>query len=95
MIPLWKFQAFDRSIMVRSQLIWLCPILNTLKHNSSNKSLKIHKVGLSYRVFFSKGPTQKSSKYGIGPTQQDKMAKYTGPTHSYKMSELLTNTFCC
>ena len=48
MIPLWKFQAFDRSIMVRSQLIWLCPILNTLKHNSSNKSLKIHKVGLSY-----------------------------------------------
>ena len=28
----------------------------------------------SYRVFFSKGPSQKSSKYGIGPTQQDKMA---------------------
>ena len=40
---------------------------------------------------FSKGPTQKSSKYGIGPTQQDKMAKYTGPTQSYQMSELLTN----
>ena len=35
-----------------------------------------------YRVFFSKGPTQKISKYGIGPTQQDKMAKYTGPTQS-------------
>ena len=47
----------------------------------------------SYRVFFSKGPTQKSSNYGIGPTQQDKMAKYTGPTQSYQMSELLTNDF--
>ena len=35
-------------------------------------------------MFFSKGPTQKSSKYEIGPTQQDKMAKYTGPTQSYK-----------
>ena len=45
----------------------------------------------SHRVFFSKGPTQKSSKYGIGPTQQDKMAKYTGPIQSYQMSELLTN----
>ena len=40
---------------------------------------------------FFKGPTQKSSKYEIGPTQQDKMAKYTGPTQSYQMSELLTN----
>ena len=48
-----------------------------------------------YRVFFSKGPTQKSSKYGIGPSQQDKIAKYTGPTQSYQMSELLTNNFCC
>ena len=39
-----------------------------------------------YRVFFfSKGPTQKSSKYGIGPSQQDKIAKYTGPTQSYQM----------
>ena len=38
----------------------------------------------NYRVFISKGPTQKSSKYGIGPTQQDKMAKYTGPTQSYQ-----------
>ena len=45
--------------------------------------------------FFSKGPTQKSSKYGIGPSQQDKIAKYTGPTQSYQMSELLTNNFCC
>ena len=26
------------------------------------------------------GPTQKSSKYGIGPPQQEKMTKYTGPT---------------
>ena len=42
---------------------------------------------LLYRVFFSKGPTQKSSKYGIGPNQQDKMAKYTGPTQSYQRSK--------
>ena len=40
-----------------------------------------------YRVFFSKGPTQKSSKYGIGPTQQDKIAKYTGPTQSYQRNK--------
>ena len=38
-------------------------------------------------VFFSKGPTQKSSKYGIGPSQQDKIAKYTGPTQSYQRSK--------
>ena len=53
------------------------------------------KVFVMYMVFFSKGPTQKSSKYGIGPSQQDKIAKYTGPTQSYQMSELLTNNFCC
>ena len=35
---------------------------------------------IMYRVFFSNGPTQKSSKYGIGPPQQEKMTKYTGPT---------------
>ena len=52
-------------------------------------------LGVIQGVFFSKGPTQKSSKYGIGPSQQDKIAKYTGPTQSYQMSELLTNNFCC
>ena len=31
-----------------------------------------------YRVFFSKGPTQKSFKYGIGPSQQDKIRHMTG-----------------
>ena len=41
----------------------------------------------SYRVFFSKGPTQKSSKYGIGPSQQDKIVKFTGPTQSYLRSK--------
>ena len=30
-------------------------------------------------VFFSNGPTKKSSKYGTGPPQQEKMTKYTGP----------------
>ena len=29
---------------------------------------------------FLTGPAQKSSKYGTGPTQQQKMTKYTGPT---------------
>ena len=33
-----------------------------------------------YRVVFLTGPTQKSSKYGTGPPQQEKMTKYTGPT---------------
>ena len=33
-----------------------------------------------YRVTFLNGPAQKSSKYGTGPTQQQKMTKYTGPT---------------
>ena len=27
------------------------------------------------------------SKYGIGPSQQDKIAKYTGPTQSYQRSK--------
>ena len=40
-----------------------------------------------YRVFFSKGPTQKSSKYGIGPSQQDKITKDTGLTESYQRSK--------
>ena len=35
---------------------------------------------MSYRVIFLTGPAQKSSKYGTGPTQQQKMTKYTGPT---------------
>ena len=35
---------------------------------------------ISYRVVFFTGPTQKSSKYGTGPPQQEKMTKYTGPT---------------
>ena len=34
----------------------------------------------NYRVVFLTGPTQKSSKYGTGPPQQEKMTKYTGPT---------------
>ena len=33
-----------------------------------------------YRVIFLTGPAKKSSKYGTGPTQQQKMTKYTGPT---------------
>ena len=33
-----------------------------------------------YWVTFLTGPAQKSSKYGTGPTQQQKMTKYTGPT---------------
>ena len=31
-------------------------------------------------MVFLTGPTQKSSKYGTGPPQQEKMTKYTGPT---------------
>ena len=30
-------------------------------------------------MVFLTGPTQKSSKYGTGPPQQEKMTKYTGP----------------
>ena len=33
-----------------------------------------------YREVFLTGPTQKSSKYGTGLPQQEKMTKYTGPT---------------
>ena len=44
-------------------------------------------LGVIQGVFFSKGPTQKSSKYGIGPSQQDKIAKYTGPTQSYQRTK--------
>ena len=31
-------------------------------------------------MFLLTGPIQKSSKYGTGPLQQEKMTKYTGPT---------------
>ena len=31
-------------------------------------------------MVFLTGPTQKSSKYGSGLPQQEKMTKYTGPT---------------
>ena len=44
-------------------------------------------TGIAEGCFFSKGPTQKSSKYGIGPSQQDKIAKYTGPTQSYQRTK--------
>ena len=45
--------------------------------------------------FFERFHPEKFLVYGIGPSQQDKIAKYTGPTQSYQMSELLTNNFCC
>ena len=35
---------------------------------------------MKYRVSFLTGPAQKSSKYGTGPAQQQKLTKYTGPT---------------
>ena len=39
--------------------------------------------------FFRKVPPRKvlSNKYGIGPSQQDKIAKYAGPTQSYQRSK--------
>ena len=43
--------------------------------------------------FFERFHPEKFLVYGIGPSQQDKIAKYTGPTQSYQMSELLTNNF--
>ena len=42
--------------------------------------------------FFSKGPTQKSFKCGIGTSQQDKIAKYTGPNQSYQRSKEKTKS---
>ena len=42
-------------------------------------------VALHIQGVFLKGPTLKSSKYGICPSQQDKIAKYTGPTQSYQL----------
>ena len=56
------------------------------KNTFLSDSINIFKNGhininiLCYRVVFLTGPTQKSSKYGIGPPQQEKMTKYTGPT---------------
>ena len=41
----------------------------------------------SIQGVFSKGPTQKSSKYEIGPSHQDKIAKSTGPTQSYQRNK--------
>ena len=44
-----------------------------------------------YRVIFSNGPTQKSSKYGSGPIQQDK--KCTGPTQRSSDVRVVNNQF--
>ena len=38
------------------------------------------RVSPTYRVVFLTGPTQKSSKYGTGPPQQEKITRYTGPS---------------
>ena len=47
----------------------------------------LYAIIVNYRVVFLTGPTQKSSKYGTGPPQQEKLTKYTGPTQ-----DLLTQT---
>ena len=46
----------------------------------SASSEALYAIVVNYRVVFLTGPTQKSSKYGTGPPQQEKMTKYTGPT---------------
>ena len=38
----------------------------------------------NYRVTFLTGPAQKSSKYGTGPPQREKITKYTGPAQDTK-----------
>ena len=43
------------------------------------------------RVFFSKGPTQKSSKYGIGPSEQDKI--WSGRDNGGICSKVITQSF--
>ena len=46
-----------------------------------------------YRVFFLTGPAQKSSKYGTGPPQQEKMTKYTGPTQDTEDDRVFNKQF--
>ena len=46
-----------------------------------------------YRVIFLTGPAQKSSKYGTGPPQQEKMTKYTGPTQDTEDDRVFNKQF--
>ena len=45
-----------------------------------NSVLQLLLESLCITGCFFTGPTQKSSKYGTGLLQQEKMTKYTGPT---------------
>ena len=55
--------------------------------------LQANLIPKTYRVFLfsSNGPTQKSSKYGSGPIQQDK--KCTGPTQRSSDVRVVNNQF--
>ena len=46
-----------------------------------------------YRVSFLTGPAQKSFKYGTGPTQQQKLTKYTGPTQGPNVGKVFYKEF--
>ena len=46
-----------------------------------------------YRVSFLTGPAQKSHKYETGPTQQQKVAKYTGPTKEPNVGKVFNKQF--
>ena len=63
-----------------------CNVLVAIAQIQSLRKVFVKRT-IWYRVYFSKGSTQTNSKYGIGPFQQDKIARYTGPTQSYQWSK--------
>ena len=87
----------------------LCPLqlISLVTLETANKCSRIHNLkrdnfcnlspGLNWFTgwFFFTGPTQKSSKYGIGPPQQEKMTKYTGPTQICEMLKSFGLPYLC
>ena len=64
--PVEKNTLYNVNVLYHTPLISKNIIINILI-NINEKIILIFKK--SYRVFFSTGPTPKSSRYGTGPTQ--------------------------
>ena len=68
------FWFLSSSSRTRARAVW------SLGDNGATNHHHHHCTLMNYRVIFLTGPAQKSSKYGTGPPQQQKMTNYTGPT---------------
>ena len=77
----WVALLLDWPRYCRYQL-WNTLFVPHLKEGNVVYCHFIFRVNIWCRVSFSKGPTQKSSKYGIGPSQQDKIVVKRDQIHT-------------